>query len=207
MPKNNYEQMRNEMRIHFLDYDQPEMIRKFSLKHDDKYIYIRFLARDYRISRQNGIVEGSDNGFSNTSEADYNESMTIYDILCCSKPDCALSGKYALSSSLKGIIHTGWNVGGGTMFQQFSDTFDKLFDRLPYACELLGGVPEGRGDISYRIPMFDFLPVLFSFWRSDDEFPADIRLLWDTNVLDFMHYETLWFAAGHLMRRLEEGLR
>ena len=99
MKRNNYEQMRDQMRGQFLNYDQQEMIRKFALKYDENHLYIRFFGRDYRISRADGLVEGTADGFATCYEADYNESMTIYDVLCCSKPDCRLSGEFCPSSA------------------------------------------------------------------------------------------------------------
>lgn len=204
--KNNYIEMRDQMRGQFLTYDQNEMVRKFDLRCDEEYLYIAFLGREYRIGRKTGIVEWSANGFVTAQEGDYNESMTIYDILCCSRADCRLSGSFALSGSLKGIIHTGWNAGGGSMFERSAVFLDEHFHGLAAACEALGGVPEGRGDAAYRIPMLPFLPIQFAFWRADEEFPPEIKIFWDTNVLDFLHYETLWFAAGHLLKRLEEEI-
>ena len=85
-----------------------------------------------------------------------------------------------------------------------STIFNQHPDALAKACEALGGIPDGRGDVSYRIPMFDFLPVQFAFWQADEDFPPEMQILWDSNVLSFMHYETLWFAAGHMMRCLED---
>ena len=38
--------------------------------------------------------------------------------------------------------------------------------------------------------------------RADDEFDAQLQLLWDTGVLSYMHYETVWYAAGILMKQL-----
>lgn len=67
-----------------------------------------------------------------------------------------------------------------------------------------GGVREPVGDVAYRLPTFDFLPVIVQFWESDEEFPASFQILWDENVLDFMHYETTYYTAGHLLARLEE---
>ena len=99
MKKDNYIEMHNQMRTHFLSYDQEEMIRKFSLKADEEYLYIRFCAREYRIGRQTGIAQWSEDGFQTCTEGDYNESMTIYDVLCCSKPDCRLSGEFCPSSA------------------------------------------------------------------------------------------------------------
>ena len=92
------------------------------------------------------------------------------------------------------------------MFERSAAFLDEHFHGLAAACEALGGVPEGRGDAAYRIPMFPFLPIQFAFWRADEEFPPEIKIFWDTNVLDFLHYETLWFAAGHLLKRLEEEI-
>jgi len=205
--KNNYVEMRNQMRLHFLSYDQNTMIRKFRLDSNEDYLYLDFLGRNYRISRKTGIVDYQNNPGDIWVEGDYNESMTIYDVLCCSRDDCSLSGNFALSGSLKGIIHTGWNVGGGKMFTKSAAFFNEKTHKLPDACRKLGGSPEGQGDVAYRIPLFSFLPILFVFWRADDEFPPEIKIFWDTNVLDFLHYETLWFAAGHLMKRLEEEIK
>ena len=207
MKQNNYEQMRNQMRGHFLSYDQGEMLRKFSLKSDEDYLYIRFCGRDYRIGRGSGIVEWSLDQFKDCMEADYDESMTIYDILCCSRPDCCLSGEFSPSSSLKGTVYTGQNAGSSIISPRTANYFNDNANWLAQACLALGGVPEGIGDVAYRIPLFNFLPVRFSFWQADEDFPPEIRLLWDTNVLSFMHYETLWFAAGHMLRWMEDWMR
>lgn len=205
--KNNYEQMRNQMRPYFLTFDQEEMIRKFSLEHDQEYLYIRFCGRFYRIGRESGIVEWSENRFQTCTEGDFNESMTIYDVLCCSKPDCNLSGEYAPSSSLPGLVYTGMKAGSSMGSRIIEEYFDSNVELLRQACIALGGIPEGKGDVAYRIPMFDFLPVQFAFWQADEDFQAEIRILWDTNVQSFMHFETLFYAAGHLLRRMEAWMK
>lgn len=203
MKRNNYKTMLEQTRPYFLTFDQSELIRKFDLEHDDDYLYIRFCNRPYRIGRRTGIVEWSEDQFQTFSEGDYNECMTIYDILCYSKPDRCLSGEYAPSSSLKGIVYTGMNAGSDKGIGNTAAYFDAHVLRLEQACIALGGTPEGKGDVAYRIPLFEFLPVRFSFWQADEDFPAEVRVLWDTNVLRYMHFETLFFAAGHLLRRLE----
>lgn len=205
--KNNYETMRDQMRPYFLTFDQQEMIRKFDLRHDKNYLYIRFCGRPYRIGRNTGIVEWSEDGFATCVEGNYNESMTIYDVLCYSKPDCRLSGEFSASGSLKGTVYTGANAGTDMVATRIGKFFNENTDRLAEACVALGGIPEGKGDVAYRIPLFDFLPVRFAFWQADEDFPAEIRMLWDSNILQFMHYETIWFAAGHLLTRIEEWMR
>lgn len=207
MRRNNYETMRDQMRPYFLSFDQEEMIRKFDLEHDNNYLYIRFCSRTYRIGRRSGIVEWSEDRFRSSSEGDFSECMTIYDILCYSKPDRFLSGEYAPSSSLKGIVYTGMNAGSAMGPNQTAEYFDAHMSQLEQACIALGGIPEGKGDLAYRIPMFDFLPIRFSFWRADEDFPPEVRVLWDTNVLHYMHFETLFYAAGHLLKRMEELIK
>lgn len=205
--KDNYLEMRNRMRGHFLSYDQQEMIRRFSLKHDADYLYIRFVGRDYRIGRRDGIAEWSEDGFSTCTEAGYNDSMAIYDVLCCSRPGCCLSGNFAPDSSLKGTVYTGTPTGSGIKLFDCAERLSRDAEGLKAACEKLGGTPEGRGDVAYRIPIYEFLPIRFALWHADEDFPADISILWDENVLSFMHYETLWFIKGHLLSRLQEEMQ
>ena len=206
MKKSNYEQMRDQMRPHFLTFDQEVMIRKFNLNCDDEYLYIRFCGRLYRVGRTTGVVEWSEDGFLTCTEGGFNESMTIYDILCYSKPDCCLSGEFAPSSSLPGLVYTGMKAGSSMGSRETEEFFNTNVELLRCACAAMGGIPEGKGDVAYRIPMFDFLPVRFSFWEADEDFSAEIRVLWDTNVQNFMHFETLFYAAGHMLQRMMQWM-
>ena len=45
--------------------------------------------------------------------------------------------------------------------------------------------------------------MVLQFWESDEEFPSSLTLLMDGSILDFMHFETVWYAAGHLLTRLK----
>ena len=198
----NYEQMKRQMQTHFLDYDQQEMIRRFSLKHDDVFLYIDFFARPYRIDRRSGLVQWSENDFADAFEADYNEAMSIYDVLCCSKADCRLSGEFVSVNNLSGIV-AGARSGSG-MFDDSAKYFDGKTAEMAAACRKLGGCAIEQGDVGFRLNVFSFLPMELRFWESDDEFPPSLNLLWDRNLLSYIHYETSYFIAGHLMRRMKE---
>lgn len=50
------------------------------------------------------------------------------------------------------------------------------------------------------------LPVILRFRESDDEFPASLQVLVDRNILEYMHYETVMFAIGHLLERVGEEM-
>jgi len=204
MKMDNYEIARERAQRQFLTYDQAEMIRRFRLESDEAYIYLTFCGRPYRVDRRTGMAEGSDDGFVTVIPGSFNDSMTIYDVLCCAKPDCFLTGEYVLTNSLPGVVHTaGSDVGDGA-YRSFARFLEAHKARLHEACRRLGGVLDGKGDIAYRLPVFDFLPMRLEFWEADEEFEPELRLLWDRNVQSYMRYETLWYAAGFLLQRIRE---
>lgn len=206
MAQSNYDKTRDAMRAQFLTYDQDAMIARFSLGADRAYLYLPFLGGLCRIGRSDGVVEWSDDPFETFEVGDYMMSLTVYDVLCCAKPGCRLTGNYVTERSLPGVVYTGHTAnhaptGGG---DGLAAQFDKDPQALSRACRRLGGVPFGRGDVAYRIKLFDFLPVVFQFWRSDEDFPASITLLWDAATLDFMKYETMCYAEALLLQRLRK---
>lgn len=198
----NYEIMRNQMRREFVKYDQDRMIRKFSLRNDESYIYIVFLYREYRIDRITGVVEWSEDGFSTSIEADYNESMTIYDVLCYSKDDCCLSGNYCPVNMLKGTVKSS-NVGSN-MFQKSADGFNGKLKELETVCGIWGEKLDLNGDVAAKLYPFSFLPVIIQYWEADEEFPANLKFMFDENILDYMHFETIFFMMGHIVKRIQD---
>lgn len=192
----NYELTKRKMARVFARYDQEKMVRKFHLDSDPEYLYLSFLNRPYRIRRADGTV------FQDGAEAGFNEAMTLYDVLCNAKDGCTASGEFASINHL--VNAAGKPEMDGSLTPRQTKLFDHREAELSRACERLGGVKYGKGDVAYRLPLFTFLPVMVQFWNSDDEFPAALHLLWDKNILDFMHFETVWYAAGHLTDRLLE---
>jgi hypothetical protein len=92
------------------------------------------------------------------------------------------------------------------MFSDAARYFDEHAEAFSAVCEKLGGARKQPGDISYSFTLFDELPVWLQLWRGDDEFPAKLTLLWDKNVTQYVHYETLYSAASMLFSRLKEEI-
>lgn len=202
MAQTNYEQTRDKTEKQFLKYPQEQMIEKFQLKHDEQYLYIRFVGRRYRIDRNTGRIEWSEDGFLHGNHADFNETLSIFDVLCYSKEGCRLAGKFSRINNLKGTVYS--NGLGDDIFRPVRRFFDENAEKLGYACEQLGGVREKVGDISYRIPVFEFLPVILQYWEPDEDFPSNMQILWDENIMDYMHYETTYYCVSQLLKRLQE---
>ena len=100
--QSNYETTKKKAQQEFLLYDQEKMIKKFGLDSDETYLYIRFVGRLFRIHRKTGLAQWSEDGFRSCTEADYEEAMTIYDVLCQSSENCHPSGRFCKLNSVKG---------------------------------------------------------------------------------------------------------
>ncbi|MCM1149790.1 MAG: DUF3786 domain-containing protein [Butyricicoccus sp.] len=200
----NYDIMRDRMELEFVRYDQGAMLRKFGLKSDAGYIYLRFAGRDYRIHRATGRAEWYCPARREYIHADYGASMTIFDMLAWSRPDCALDGRFVPPGALGGMVQSSASSGIG-IFSGQAAFFAGRCDELRWACLELGGRPaDAAGDVSAMLPLFDFFPVMLQFWDADEEFGAVLKFMWDKNTTDFIHYETVAFATGHLIERLKE---
>lgn len=196
----NYDVALAQAQTQFLTYDIAPMVKKYSLTQDAAFTYIPFLRTVYRICRLTGQVDRLSNGIY--EKANFNESMTLYDIVCYAKEDAALSGEFCSVMQLDGIAKS--SNPGGFMFSKFCHRLENRADALRKACEALGGTPYPVGEIAYQIPLFDFLPIVFQFWNADEDFPSQLMIKWDRNILQYMHFETTFYATGCLLQRIAE---
>ena len=199
----NYDQMRDQMRGEFLKYHVEPMVKQYGLIQDETDIYIIFVGRQYRVSKVTGRVDRQEEG--TWPQADFSESMTIYDVLCYAKEDAFLTHEYVPVSGLKGIVQSA--TPGMKTFRQRAKGFAGRGLELERACQALGGTPFPVGEVAYVLPLFEFLPVVIQFWDADEEFEAELVLKWDRNIQDFMHFETTFYAAGCLLQWLEEHVK
>lgn len=300
--RDNYQIMFERTRALFLKYDQEKMIERFQLDADERYLYLTFVARPYRIERATGAMEywkderasaecvaiesaaderASAECVATESAADKNpraervavesaagenpraervatenaadenpraervatesaadenpraervatecaadenpraecvatecaagvwlpaghgDGMTIYDILCDSKPDARVSGRFQNAWNQRNVS----SAPNGSLFQSSADFFSGKCALLSAACERLDGERVSTGDVGFDIPVFNEIKMRMLFWDADDEFPASMNLQWDEHILDFMRYETTFYAAGFILNRLRE---
>ena len=270
--RDNYQIMFERTRASFLKYDQEKMIERFQLNADERYLYLTFVARPYRIERATGAMEywkderasaecvatecaadenpraecvATENAADETPRAErvatecaaderasaecvaiesaaderasaecvaiesaagvwlpagHGDGMTIYDILCDSKPDARVSGRFQNAWNQRNVS----SAPNGSLFQSSADFFSGKCALLSAACERLGGERVSTGDVGFDIPVFNEIKMRMLFWDADDEFPASMNLQWDEHILDFMRYETTFYAAGFILNRLRE---
>lgn len=191
----------------FLEYDQELLIRKFSLQADETWIYLTYLNTPCRICRTDGQIDEFIHDVW-TECRNYSTVMTIYDLLCYHKGKTApvLFHQWCTVGTfvVTGVTDT------GTFTKKAAAFFDGRLEDLKAACLSLGGTMENRlagADITCRIPVTPFFPVLLQFWESDDEFPPKLQLMWDRNSTSFLHFETTFYLQGDLLDRLKNLMR
>ena len=196
--ESNYEIMKHRMQAQFAAHDMDAICREWELEQEGGMPFLTLLGRRYQIDRHSGAILWAQDG--HLREADYNVSMTLFDIL--TRPRQSASGEMAPVSALS-PIHTA-TAGQGGFFAQAARRFEHRCEALSAACEGLGGIPYGKGDVAYMMPVFRDLRIAVQFWDGDDEFPQQLSFLCDRNILRFMHFETMMFLLVHLSERLAE---
>ena len=181
----------------FLTYDQEKLIKKLRLDADENYIYIPMLGSFYRLCRHTGSLEMKKDAWVDANT--FGEVMVLLDILCDSREDRCLSGRWQSTQQFGELFHTSLLE---PKEDPFATGFDKQSGLLKQVCLSMGGRQIPGGDEAYAVPLMDDLEIGIFFWYADEEFPAQIRFFWDANALQYIRYETMHYALGLLRSRL-----
>lgn len=206
MAADNYDLQVDIAKEIFLKYDQEQIIRKFCMDADERYLYLTYLNTPCRIDRQTAALEELICGKWKECR-EYATVMTVYDLLCHHKGDQlpALTGQWCTVGNfvVTGVTET------DTFTKKYAHLFDGRLDNLKLSCEKLGAQlqPSMAGaDLTCRIPVTSFFQVLLQFWSGDEEFPAKLMLLWDKNAMQFIHFETTFYLQGDLLSRVLQNM-
>ena len=197
----NYQIQAQQAKERFLTYDQEALIRKLGLEHDGQYLYLTFFSQRHRLCRATGDLQrlaGEDWVDANS----HGEVLTVLDLVCDSREDRRVSGKWKSMGNFGKLFHSGLLESR----DPWADRFAADPEGFRKACEALGGRPFPTGDVACILEIFDGLPVVVQLWFAEEEFPASLRLLWDENALQYLKYETMYFAKGILLQRLKENM-
>lgn len=196
----NYEIARDRAQAYFLNFDQDSIICRWRLDHDESFLYVEFLGNSYAVCRKTGMITRRHDGM----QAGFSEALSIFDFLCHSEEAQFPAGSFAPVNSLPGAPKAG---GVETNFHaSTAKALDQDPEGFRQACLALGGTPVDMGDIGYRFSVFGQLELILKFYRSDEDFPASITLLWDKNTLQYIFYETTFYVAGFLLQTIQEQM-
>ena len=210
--KSNYKVQSENAKLKFIEFDHIKLAEKFDLEYDREYLYIYFVGANYRLGMKNGVIQRIESNSEDNNlkyiDAEYNEVMSILDLFDYSKDvpkgQLKLSGNFVAPNALKGVVKGGFAGGGSNMFSKYADKFSQNIEKLEKACEKLGGKKINSGDVGYIIDIFKCLPFMFVFYDRDSDFEPEIKIFWDENVLDYVHYETTYFMIIYLFDKICE---
>ena len=200
MAQDNYRLQMEQAQARFLTYDQNRLIEKFSLQADGNYLYLSFLGTPHRLSRKTGSLEYKKDVCWQDGNT-FSRVLTLLDILCDSKDTRCPSGVWQSMESFGRHVHQTLLAERDPM----AEAFDKDPQALAQAARQLGAKPIAWGDVGFSLEIMDGLAIGVQFWRSDEDFPAQIRWFWDKNALDYLRYETMYYAVSLVRQELWEA--
>ncbi len=82
-------------------------------------------------------------------------------------------------------------------------------EKLAAACEEFGGTnvksQYPSPDLAYQFTAFPKVPVTLLFWKKNDGFEADAKLLFDETIIQHLDIEAIMFLSEHLCKMLTQG--
>ena len=200
--KGNYEIQAQQAKQRFLTYDQQKIGRKLGLRQDDAYLYAEMLCQPYRVHRTTADIQRLRDGTWIDGNS-FAEVMTLLDLVCDSREERFLTGRWKNMQSFGLMFHQ-------NLLEDAKDPWAQKFQNDPEgfrrACLALKGRPVESGDIAYAIELFDGLCVAVQLWLGDDEFPPNLRFLWDENANMYLRYETMHYAKSLLLQFIQENM-
>ena len=197
----NYQKALLYARELFLKWDQDKIIARCRLQADEAHIYLSFLGQPYRIARATGVAECLADA---PREADFSESLSIYDYICRDNPLFHPTGKLCHVNSLRNAAKS--SPSDISLHQKRAEFYQQHQPALRKALETLGVAAFPQGDIACMFSVFDGFNGVFQFWEGDEEFPPSVRFLWDENTPDCLKYETTYYVMGCFLNLLEQKI-
>ncbi len=83
-----------------------------------------------------------------------------------------------------------------------AERFTEDIDGFRAACEELGGAPVDLADAAYSFRFLPRVPVAVLFWRADEEFDAEARLLFDRTISEHLPIDVIFGLSEEVCFRL-----
>jgi hypothetical protein len=112
---------------------------------------------------------------------------------------------YLPLSRMTGIIEGRKTHDKGMLIVPLLREFGDDYGKFQSAAGKIGGVlhgPSPDGGHCWDFPVLPKIPLRLVFYEADDEFPADIQILFDRSAPRFMAFECLAFLVGCFSKSL-----
>lgn len=199
--RDNYEMVSENWRKMSLDWDYQERYAALGLEGYSKEKYpVIYYGVEYIIDPSDGTIHEAGEW---DKKLDFETLMSIYHIFYHSKEKPGNAGIWVPFRDVK-------RAGGFTdafrrqILEPFAKAFEGKTDQLLDAGEKLGFQRIKHSDAGFEAQAFSFMPIRFLFWDGDDEFCAQANILFDANITDYVHEETVVLIAAQGVKRFIE---
>ena len=200
----------------FTGYNPEKAAAALGLRYDSEYVYVHYFGGDYRLRLADGVLEKPKAAIAGRSEEEIeehttpdgwmdllymNEALVVYHILGGCREHPRHAGVWVPESSLDPVrIRSGNRTD--PLLEAFARNFTGRIPALEVACRSLGGEKISGGDTAWEIHVMPEIAVRLQFWDADDEFPAQLSVLVDQFVTDYMEFEAVGCMVAELLDRL-----
>ena len=196
--EDNYRALIPQWRDKFLTLDVLEKARQLELTVSGDSIFISYYNRDYILSVSTGEIV---NRRDHKAEVPHYDALFIYHLFWFSKENPKVSGEMIPFRDVKGasVFDPAFQK---LVLKPLAQEFNGRLGEFKNACVSLGGEPISYGDAGYLITVTGKLKCSVVFWDGDDEFPASANILFDSNITDFTHVETVVTVGSDLAQAI-----
>lgn len=197
----NYQMLIEKWQKIFLSLDYPGIYKRLSLEGwDEKKPRITYYGVTYEFDLSTGAISNADNPLRKPG---FNTQMAIYNLFYYTKTHPFLSGKWVPFRDVRRAAPF-TDAFHRSVLVPFAKAFDGRLDALLLAGKALGFRRIPYSDAGFEAMAFSCLPIRFLFWDGDEEFSAQSNILFDYNITDFVHEETVVSLADDGVRLLIE---
>lgn len=188
MLKNKFEVLCEEWRIRAQGIDFKERFESLKLPgYNENNLPISYYGNKYVIKRDDFSIVNAD--FPEI-HVDPQVKFAIYHLFYFSKSNPVNSQEYIPLYDIKAAA-VYYNAFKNTVLNPFANAFYGKTDLLKQAGKKLGFNPIPFSDAGFEALAFECVPIRFLFWDGDNEFPSGANILFDKNITDFTHEETI----------------
>ena len=197
-----YEAHKEHWLAFFQNYDPRRVVHILGLTADEDYLYLSYYQTPYRMRLVDGTLEKKING-EWSSRLYFNEAMVCYHLLHYVKDTPMLTGAWTPNTALDGIISR-TEPQHDPLFAPFEKRFTGRIAQLEALCKRLGGVRQDKGDLCYEFEALPQVHLQVLFYDADEDFPAQVKVLVDRHVTDYIHFETTGCLISDLFEKIEQ---
>ena len=184
--KNNYQKLSAMWQDMFRNMpDKEEKSVALGIPVQNNKVHITYYSRPYLLD----FITGKISSLSENKEIPFYHKMFIYHLFWYSSEFPFAAKEYVPLQDVPStkVFYAAFQKSIPPLTAHFNGRIDAFCK----ACESLGGIKLPFGDAGYSIPIWGNLYLQIILWDGDEEFPASATILFDKNICQFTHPETV----------------